>query len=144
MLIVVIDGQGGGIGSRIIELLREKIEKNTHTIAAVGTNTMATGAMLKAGADCGATGENSVCVMSRKADIIAGPMGILLADSMMGEVSEKMASAVARSDAMKVVVPVRRCHVRVAGVQAMGMQDACADAAAQILSLLDDKADCIQ
>ena len=144
MLIVVIDGQGGGIGRQIIEQLRPNIEKNTHTIAAVGTNTIATGAMMKAGADCGATGENSVRVMAGKADIIAGPIGILLADSMMGEVTGVMATSIAQSDAMKVVVPVKRCHVRVAGVQAMGMQDACADAVRQILSLLDEKTDCIQ
>ena len=87
MLIVVIDGQGGGIGRQIIERLRPQIEPGRHTIAAVGTNSLATSAMLKAGADCGATGENAVCVMAKKADVIAGPIGILLADSMMGELS---------------------------------------------------------
>lgn len=136
MLIVVIDGQGGGIGRQLIERLRAGVDQQRHTIAAVGTNSIATGAMLKAGADCGATGENAVCVMARKADVIAGPIGILLADSMMGELSEKMAAEVARSDAYKVVVPVGKCRVRVAGAQNASLQDAVQDAAAQIEALL--------
>ena len=139
MLIVVIDGQGGGIGRQIIERLRPQIEPGRHTIAAVGTNSLATSAMLKAGADCGATGENAVCVMAKKADVIAGPIGILLADSMMGELSEKMAACVARSDAFKVVVPVGKCRVRVAGGANATLQEAAADAAAQVLTLIQSE-----
>ena len=86
-------------------------------VIAVGTNSTATAAMLKGGADDGATGENSVIVASRRADFIIGPIGILAADSMIGEVTEKMAAAVGRSPAKKVLIPVNRCQIAIAGVE---------------------------
>lgn len=113
-VIVVIDGQGGRIGKLIVEELKRKIPKAE--VIAVGTNSTATAAMLKGGADDGATGENSVVVASRRADFIIGPVGILAADSMIGEVTEKMAAAVGRSAAKKVLIPVNRCQITVAGV----------------------------
>ena len=97
MKILVIDGQGGGIGSGIIQELRRCGIENAE-ILAVGTNVMATSAMLRAGADAGATGENPVIFNSRRADLILGPIGIIMANAMMGEITPAMAAAVAASD----------------------------------------------
>ncbi len=116
MKIVVIDGQGGRMGS----LLMEKLKKAPLTeaeIHAVGTNSTATAAMMKAGADYGATGENPVLVACRDADYIIGPLGILAADSLLGEVTPSMAVAIGRSRAQKILLPVNRCNHHVVGVQ---------------------------
>lgn len=113
MKILVIDGQGGRIGCRIIEYLKEKLPEAE--ITAIGTNSIATANMLKAGADHGATGENPVVVCSADTDYIIGPLGIVLADSMLGEVTERMASAIARSRATRILLPVSRCGTIVAG-----------------------------
>ena len=118
MKIVVIDGQGGRIGKAVIEQLRAR--NSTDYILAVGTNSIATSAMLKAGADAGATGENPVVVASRDADVIIGPIGIIAADSMLGEITPKMAEALGQSKARKVLVPVNRCF-DVAGVREMSL-----------------------
>ena len=118
MKIVVIDGQGGKIGKAIIEQLRAK--GCEEQILAVGTNSIATSAMIKAGSDAGATGENPVIVACRDADVIVGPIGIIAADSMLGEITPKMAEAIGQSKARKVLVPVNRCF-QVAGVQEMSL-----------------------
>ena len=118
MKIVVIDGQGGKIGKAVIEQLRAR--NCTDYILAVGTNSIATSAMLKAGADAGATGENPVVVASRDADVIIGPIGIIAADSMLGEITPKIAEALGQSKARKVLVPVNRCF-EVAGVREMSL-----------------------
>lgn len=118
MKIVVIDGQGGSLGRALVEGIKGL---DGCEIYAVGTNSIATSAMLKSGADFGATGENPVVVNCRDADIIAGPIGIIAADSLLGEITEKMAAAVAKSAAVKVLIPVSRCSVTVAGVQDMPM-----------------------
>ena len=118
MKIVVIDGQGGRIGKALIEQLRAK--GCGDYILAVGTNSIATSAMIKAGADAGATGENPVIVATRDADVIVGPIGIIAADSMLGEITPKMADAIGRSMARKVLVPVNRCF-EVAGVREMSL-----------------------
>jgi hypothetical protein len=112
MKIVVIDGQGGKIGSLLTELIKQSLPDCE--LCAIGTNFAATSAMLKAGADCAATGENPVIVAARDADIIAGPIGIVIADSFAGEVSPEMASAVCQSSAVKVLVPINKCGVFVA------------------------------
>lgn len=104
MKILVIDGQGGGIGSGIIQELRRCGIENAE-ILAVGTNVMATSAMLRAGADAGATGENPVIFNSRRADLILGPIGIIMANAMMGEITPAMAAAVAASDGKKTADP---------------------------------------
>lgn len=114
-VIVVIDGQGGRIGKLIVEEVKRKIPEAE--VIAVGTNSTATAAMLKGGADDGATGENSVIVASRRADFIIGPVGILAADAMIGEVTEKMAAAVGRSPAQKILIPVNRCQIVIPGVE---------------------------
>jgi len=113
MKILVIDGQGGRIGCRIIEYLKAKLPDCE--VTAIGTNSIATANMLKAGADYGATGENPVVVCSAEADYIIGPLGIVLADSMLGEVTERMAAAIARSKATRILLPVSRCGTIVAG-----------------------------
>ncbi|MBE6829833.1 DUF3842 family protein [Clostridium sp. KNHs216] len=115
MKIIVIDGQGGGIGRSIVERL--KAELPGAELIAVGTNALATSAMLRAGADAGATGENAAVYNCAHADIIAGPMGIILANAMLGEISPAIAQAVSGSKAEKVLVPVSACHVYVAGVE---------------------------
>lgn len=116
MTILVVDGQGGGIGSRLILELRAVLADSAEIIA-VGTNSLATNSMLKAGADTGATGENPVLYNSSRADVIVGPIGIMSANSMRGEITPAMASAIAGSDARKILVPVSRCSVSVAGVE---------------------------
>ena len=112
--ILVIDGQGGQLGSQIIRELLTKI--SGIQITAVGTNAVATASMLKAGATKAATGENPVIVACRKADIIIGPIGIVIADSLMGEVTPAMAVAVGQSDAARILIPVNKCENMVAGV----------------------------
>ena len=114
MDIVIIDGQGGGFGRALIEALRA--DGVTQEIVAVGTNALATSAMLKAGAQQGATGENPVLVACRDADIIAGPIGIVIADALLGEITPSMAAAVGQSAAIRVLLPVNRCATQVAGV----------------------------
>ena len=115
MELLVIDGQGGGMGKALIERLRLRLPDVR--IVAAGTNAMATAAMLKAGAHIGATGENAICVNAAKADIIIGPIGIVLADSMFGELTPAMARAVGQSDALRILIPVSRCRTVVAGIE---------------------------
>lgn len=114
MNILIIDAQGGGIGKQLIAAIKKELPEIT--ITAVGTNTVATAAMLKAGADCGATGENAIKVCCRNADIIAGPIGIIIADSMLGEVTPSMAYSVASSNAKKLLIPFNNCNTAVMGV----------------------------
>lgn len=136
MELLVIDGQGGGFGRALIAQLRSAGFKGD--IAAVGTNSMATSAMLKAGATAGATGENAVIVNTRRAKIIAGPIGIVLSGSLMGECSAAMAAAVAESAARKILIPVSTCGVQVATTADLPLGDRIADAVQRILSLLSE------
>lgn len=114
MNVLVIDGQGGGIGKLLVSGI--KSEYPDFFVTAVGANSIATSAMLKAGADAAATGENAVCVGCRKADVIAGPVGIVIADALLGEITPKMAAAVAQSRAKRILVPVNCCNNVIAGV----------------------------
>jgi hypothetical protein len=114
MNILVIDAQGGGIGRQIISGIREKMPDLD--ITAVGTNSAATTNMLKAGASRGATGENAVVVGCRTADIIIGPIGIAIADAMLGEVTPKMAQAVGQSSAERILIPFQHCGSVIVGV----------------------------
>ena len=113
--IVVIDAQGGGLGKQLIMNLKEELEDVR--IIAVGTNSIATSAMLKAGADVAATGENAVVVNARDADIIVGPIGIIIADAMYGEVTPTIANAVSSSSAKKVLIPFNQYEIFIVGVQ---------------------------
>ena len=119
MNIYVIDGQSGRMGQLFIE--RARAAGLTCPIYAVGTNAIATAAMIKAGADKGATGENPVLVACRNADIIVGPIGILSADSLMGEITPAMAVAIGQSSAKKLLLPVNQCCNVVVGVPAMSL-----------------------
>ena len=138
MKILIIDGQSGRIGSQLIEALRERIKDAE--ITAVGTNSIATANMLKVSPDSAATGENPVIVACRKADVIAGPVGIVIADSLGGEVTPKMAKAVGQSNAARVLIPVNRCDNMVAGVGDVPLAALIRDAAGLIQKTLDNKA----
>jgi len=113
MQLLVIDGQGGGIGRQVVEQVKKAYPQVE--ITAVGTNVLATQAMLKAGADHAATGENAVVVGCRTADVIAGPVGIAIADSLLGEITPKMAVAVGQSRALRVLLPAGLCNNYIAG-----------------------------
>ncbi len=114
MKVLVIDSQGGGIGKEVIKSIMSQIPNAELT--AVGTNGLATSAMLKAGAHHAATGENAVVVGAQKADVIIGPIGIVIADSLFGEITPKMALAVGQSDAKRILIPVNHCDNIVVGV----------------------------
>ena len=120
MKIVVIDGQGGSIGKAIVEQLVKIVD--IESIFCIGTNSVATANMLKAGAKYGASGENPVVVACRDADYIIGPIGIIMADSMLGEISPFMAQAVGASNAHKILIPINKC-LTVAGVQNLTLSD---------------------
>lgn len=119
MKVLVIDGQGGGLGRQLVSALKEY--DSGIEVLAVGTNSAATNAMLKAGADQAATGENSVVAASRRADVIMGPVGIVIADSMLGEITPKMAVAVGQSSAKRILIPVNLCDNIVVGVAETSM-----------------------
>ena len=125
MNILVIDAQGGGIGKQIVSALKKRYPEQY--ITAVGTNSLATSAMLKAGADVAATGENPVIVCSRKADVIIGPVGIVIADALLGEITAAIAmvhrnqNALGRSQAKRILVPVNHCDNYIVGVTDLSM-----------------------
>lgn len=114
MNVTIIDGQGGQLGVQLIKEITARFPDINLT--AIGTNAVATAAMLKAGAKNAASGENPVVVACRKADVIIGPIGIVIADSLLGEVTEKMALAVSRADAVRILIPLNKCENLVAGV----------------------------
>ena len=134
MKVVVIDGQSGRIGALFIEQARAL--GISYELTAIGTNAIATAAMLKAGASVGATGENPVVVACRDADIIVGPIGILAADAMLGEITPAMALAVGQSAAKKLLLPVNLCKNLVAGTQNLSLSRLIEDAAKMLASLV--------
>ena len=134
MKVVIIDGQGGRLG----QLLVEEIKKNAPAaeLYAIGTNSIATSAMLKAGADFGATGENPVMVACRDADVIIGPIGIVSADSLLGEITPATAVAVGQSRAQKLLLPVSHCTNQVVGVKNLSMSEMVKETAERLKALL--------
>lgn len=114
MEVLVIDGQGGRIGQQLIKAILSRYPEVELT--AIGTNSLATSAMLKGGAAQGATGENALLVACRRADVILGPLGIVIADALMGEISPAMAAAVGQSPAKKILIPMNQCDIFVSGV----------------------------
>lgn len=134
MKITVIDGQGGRIGKSIIEQIKKNHEELE--LYAIGTNSIATSAMLKAGADYGATGDNAVIVNAADSDIIVGPIGIVFANALLGEITPAIASAIGASSAYKILIPVNRCNHFVAGCTEMSMGDYIRIAVSKIESML--------
>ena len=112
LLTVVVDGQGGGMGRGLVEAIKKKWPQ-LH-VRAVGTNSLATAAMLHSGADDGATGENAVVFNAHRADVLLGPIGVLTPNGLLGEVSPAMAAAIGGSEAVKILLPSQRCSIRLA------------------------------
>ena len=135
MKIVVIDGQGGGIGKALIQRLLEALPDQR--IIALGANALATSAMLRAGAQAGATGASAVICQCRDADIILGPAGIILADAMLGEISPAIAVAVGRSPAVKILIPSDRCKLLIAGLPRLSTDEALKDAVSKVVALVN-------
>ena len=134
--VLVIDAQGGGIGRQIITGIREKMPDLD--ITAVGTNSAATSNMLKAGASRAATGENAVVVGCRTADIIIGPIGIAIADAMLGEVTARMAEAVGQSNAERILIPFQHCGSLIVGVNETNTGRLVAEATEQLCRLVQE------
>lgn len=122
MKILIIDGQGGGVGGRLISLLKPRLPEGCELLCA-GTNALATGAMLKAGAIRGATGENAILYNAARADLILGPIGIILCNGIMGEVSPAMAAGVSGANGRKILIPSSNCGVLVAGTEDCRLED---------------------
>lgn len=137
MNILVIDAQGGGVGKQLVSAIRQNIPEVF--IAAVGTNSVATSAMLKAGADNAATGENAVIVACRKADIIVGPVGIVIADSLFGEITPAMAAAVGQSAAKRVLIPFQNCDNIIIGAPDYGIGKFVQNAVEAIQKVIDNR-----
>lgn len=134
MNVLVIDGQGGQLGAQLIKAVLARF--NDVNLTAVGTNAVATATMLKAGAKTAATGENPVVVACRKADVIIGPIGIVIADSLFGEVTDKMAVAVGQADAVRILIPMNRCDNIVAGVYNLNMGALVDDAVSRLAEII--------
>lgn len=135
MNILVIDAQGGGVGRQLVTAIKQNMPKAS--VTAVGTNSTAASVMLKAGADHAATGENAVVVGCRNADIIVGPIGIIIADAMYGEVTPKMAAAVAQSSAKRVLIPFNHCDNIIVGVPDFSMSKLVQNAVDEIRKMTD-------
>lgn len=133
--IAVVDGQGGGIGRTLVEKLRAALGDRVR-ILALGTNALATSAMLRAGADEGATGENAIVYNAPRVQLIAGSIGIIAADAMLGELTPRMARAVAASPAEKILIPVNRCGLYVTGGAQLSLAVCLDDAVAAVCARL--------
>lgn len=131
--VLVIDGQGGGLGRQLVSALAAACPEAELT--AVGTNSLAANAMLKAGASRAATGENAVVVNCRHADVIVGPIGIVIADALLGEITPAMAAAVCQSGARRVLVPINHCENYVVGVPDQPISQLVAAAAQKVKEL---------
>lgn len=132
--ILVIDGQGGGVGKQLVKSIKEKI--TNITVVGIGINSIATSAMHKAGADIIATGENAIIVNSKKADIIVGPIGIILTNALCGEVTNKISDAIATSSAKKVLIPFNNCDTTISGLTNTSITFLIEDAIKKINELL--------
>ena len=135
--IVVIDGQGGRLGQMIVEGLKK--ENLDAELYAIGTNSAATLAMIRAGADYGATGENPVLVACRDADYIVGPIGIVAADALLGEITPKMVVAIGQSSALKLLLPVSHCNNQVVGIKNLTMSEMVKETVETLKGLLSGK-----
>lgn len=132
MHVLIMDGQGGGLGKQLVTALKDEPDI---FITAVGTNSAATNAMLKAGANEGATGENAAVVACRKADVIMGPVGIAIADSLLGEITPKAAAAVGQSSAKKILIPMNMCDIMIPGLKSVPIKNLISDAVEQLKTI---------
>ena len=132
--ILIIDAQGGGVGRLLVSAIRQELP--AAALTAVGGNSAATAAMLKAGADKAATGENAVVVACRGADVILGPIGIVIADSMLGEITPRMAAAVAQSGAKRILIPFDHCDNIVVGVRDSSMKTLVKEAVSALMKIV--------
>lgn len=135
MNMLVIDGQGGQLGGQLVKSLKANFQEVN--IIAIGTNATATLTMLKAGADQAATGENPVIVACRKADVIIGPIGIVIADSLFGEITPQMSMAVGQADAIRILLPVNKCDNLVAGIQDVSTTTILEDVVSKVRKILE-------
>jgi hypothetical protein len=137
MNVTIIDGQGGQLGAQLVREISTQFENVNLT--AIGTNAVATATMLKAGAKNAATGENPVIVACRRADVIIGPIGIVITDSLLGEITEKMAVAIARADAVRILIPLNKCENLVAGVPNLNTKALIDDALEKLRVVMNDR-----
>lgn len=137
MNILIIDGQGGQLGSQIIKAVISRY--SDIDLTAVGTNAAATTAMVKAGAKKAATGENPIIVACRKADVIIGPIGIVIADALLGEITPEAAKAVGQSNAVRILIPINKCENLVAGVSNLTMTSLIEDALAKLDGIINNR-----
>lgn len=136
MKILVIDGQGGNIGRQLAKMITDSFPDQE--LITIGTNSLATSNMLKSGATKAATGENAVIVNSRDADVIIGPLGIVLADALLGEVTPRMAESIGSSSAKKILIPMSKCETLIAGVRFQSMTDLLEDAIAKLSGIINE------
>ena len=137
MNVTVIDGQGGQLGAQIVKEISTQFPNIN--VTAIGTNSVATATMLKAGAKNAATGENSVLVACRRADVIIGPVGIVIADSLLGEITEKISVAIGRADAIRILIPMNKCDSLIAGVPNLNTKSLIDDALAKLHVIIDSR-----
>ena len=133
--LVIIDGQGGSLGKALVEAIKKSLP--SLSLLAIGTNSMAASAMLRSGAEATATGENPVIVAARDADIIIGPLGIIAADSLHGEITPKMALAVSQSLAHKILIPISKCNVSIVGKKELPLGEMIQLAVAELEQLIE-------
>lgn len=135
MKIVFVDGMGGGLAAQVINLLTKKLDDKFEIIG-VGTNALATASMLKAGVKKGATGENAICFTVQTADIIVGPIGIVIPNSMMGEISPRIAEQIASAKGKKILIPVNQNHFEIVGLEAKPLAMLVKTTVARILEVI--------
>ena len=141
MRIIVVDGMGGGLGAQLIaQILPVCAGKEACELIALGTNALATGNMLKAGAQRGATGESAICFSINSADLVLGPIGVIIPHAMLGEISPAIATAVAASSAIKLLLPVSQSHVELVGVEAKPLGQLVKEAAARVERIINGRA----
>ncbi len=138
MRIAVIDGMGGGLAAQIVSQLSDKLPENVELVG-LGTNALATAAMLKAGVKKGATGENAICISVATADIIVGPIGIILSNAMMGEITPRIAETIGSATAKKVLLPVSQSHFEIVGVEPRPLSALVKEAVVRIMTLVEAK-----
>ena len=137
MIVAVIDGMGGGLGAQLVASLTAQLGAKAEVVA-LGSNALATNNMLRAGASRGATGENAILFSLHKVGIVTGPIGIIMANAMMGEITPRIAEAVSSSDAHKVLLPVNQSHVEIIGMETRPMAATIRDAVARIAELVKE------